>query len=248
MVFGRGVLRAGDTWALTPASIARVRAVVDYVAANEASFARAAGQGRAPRIVFSGGWAEAAEGAHPPPQGWREGDLMLRQALAAGLDRHAELRAETRSRSTLENLLHTVEDGLLDGHAFGPGQPLGIVSHTWHLPRIRYLARRTLGLRGPALLDVHASGGEALPRWWREPAARIASRLWFLGARDAAGLLRRERRLVTSMRRVDRLARHRRDVPGGDCAVVPPHHGPGVSGGGVTVPGADPAGPLRRSM
>ncbi|MER5705630.1 YdcF family protein, partial [Micromonospora sp. NPDC002296] len=231
VVFGRGVLRAGDTWALTPASIARVRAAVDYVAANEASFARAAGQGRAPRIVFSGGWAEAAEGARPPPQGWREGDLMLRQALAAGLDRHAELRAETRSRSTLENLLHTVEDGLLDGHAFGPGQPLGIVSHTWHLPRIRYLARRTLGLRGPALLDVHASGGEALPRWWREPAARIASRLWFLGARDPAGLLRRERRLVTSMRRVDRLARRRRDAAGGDCAVVPPHPGPGASDG-----------------
>lgn len=62
VVFGRGVLRAGDTWALTPASIARVQAAVDYVAANEASFARAVGQGRTPRIVFSGGWAEAAEG------------------------------------------------------------------------------------------------------------------------------------------------------------------------------------------
>jgi hypothetical protein len=214
MVFGRGVLSAGGGggYALTPASAARVRAAVDYVEAHRACFARAARQGRTPRIVFTGGWAEACEGAAEPPAGCREGDLMLKQARAAGLHRHAELCAETRSRSTLENLLHTVEDGLLAGHAFSAREPLGIVSHSWHLPRVRYLAGTVLRLRGDALLDVHAVGGDVAPVWRSERVVRVASRLCFLGARDAAGLLRRERAIVASMRRVERLVRRRRPL------------------------------------
>ncbi|WP_320069121.1 YdcF family protein [Micromonospora sp. RTGN7] len=201
IVFGRGVRRSGTTWALTPASTARVQAALDYVAANEASFRRAAARGNLPRVVFSGGWAEAAEGADPPPAGCREADLMLRHALDSGLDRYAELHAEPRSRSTLENLLRTAEDGLFDGHVFGPSHPLGIVSHSWHLPRVRYLARRALGLRGGALLDVPATGGEPEPTGWPENAVRLASRLWFLGAGDPGGLLRRERAMIALLRR-----------------------------------------------
>ncbi|MFI2667525.1 YdcF family protein [Micromonospora carbonacea] len=213
VVLGRGVLpAAGGTWALTPASLARVRAARDYVAANEAAFAAAVQGGRRPTIVFTGGWAEAAEGADPPPAGWREADLMLREALAAGLDRHAVLRAEARSRSTLENLLRTAADGLLAGHAFDQHHPLGIVSHAWHLPRVRYLARRALGLRGGALLDVPAAGGEPAPGWWPEGAVRVACRLWFLGVRDPAGLLRRERSMVALLHRVRRGTRR---VPAG---------------------------------
>ncbi|HEX8628780.1 MAG TPA: YdcF family protein [Catenuloplanes sp.] len=209
VVFGRGVLCAGSRYLLTPASTARVRAVVDYVTAHQPAFAGAVCAGRTPRIVFSGGWAEACEGVAPPPAGSREGDLMLQLARAAGLDRHAELRAETRSRSTLENLLHTLQDGLLTDHVFSAGQPLGIVSHSWHLPRIRFLANKVLRLRGAALLDVPAAGGEPAARWPSERAVHFASRLCFLGVRDAADLLRRERRMVASIRRAEGLARRR---------------------------------------
>ena len=156
LVFGRGVIGAGGHYTLTPASAARVRAAVDYTAAHPG----------VSRIVFAGGWAEAAEGAGQPPAGRREGDLMLVEARAAGLDRRADLRAETRSRSTLENLLHTVEDGLL---------------------------------------DVPATGGEAPLRWRSERAARVVARLVFLGAREPSALLRRERRMVASLRRAERL-------------------------------------------
>jgi hypothetical protein len=202
LVFGGGVRCSGGRYALTPATGARVRAAVDYVAGHESSFARAAREGRAPRIVFSGGWAEACEGADQPPVGCREGDLMLLRARAAGLDQRAELRAETRSRSTLENLLHTVEDGLLAGQVFDARQPLGIVSHAGHLPRIRFLAGKVLRLRGAALLDVPATGGERpTARWRSEWAVRVASRVCFVGTSDAADLVRRERRLVASMRR-----------------------------------------------
>jgi hypothetical protein len=206
LVFGRGVRCTGGGWALSAGSVERVRAAADHVAAHADAFARAAGEGRAPRIVFTGGWAEACEGAAAPPAGHREGDLMLELARAAGLGRHADLRAETRSRSTLENVLHTVEDGLLTGYTFDARRPLGIVSHAWHLPRIRYLAGKVLGLRGAALLDVPVAGGEAVPRR-SERLAHAAARLSFAGVRDAAGLLRRERRMVASLRRAERLLR-----------------------------------------
>jgi hypothetical protein len=199
LVFGRGVVHAGGVYTLTPGSAARVQAAVDYVAAS----------GTVARVVFTGGWAEGSQASPPPPVGWREGDLMLARAQAAGLDTRVEMRAENRSRSTLENLLCTVEDGLLVGHDFCVRQPLGIVSHAWHLPRVRFLAGKVLGLRGPALLDVAAAGGERPARWRSEPAARLASRMCFFGVRDPAGLLHRERYLVSSLRHAERLARRR---------------------------------------
>lgn len=201
LVFGQGVTHDGERHLLTAGSAARVRAAVDYVEARRQDFTRAAEQHERPRIVFAGGWAEASAAAACPPAGSREGDLMLDQARAAGLDRHAELCCETRSRSTLENLLHTVEDGLLAGHDFSPSHPLGLVSHGWHLPRVRFLAGKVLGLRGAALLDVPAAGGEPAGRWRSERVVRLAARLCFLGACSPEDLLRRERRWVESIGR-----------------------------------------------
>jgi hypothetical protein len=203
LVFGRGVTRAGDTWELTPASLARVTAAVDYVMTSDP-----AGPHR-PRVVFTGGWPEASAGAEPPPLGNREGDLMLRAARDAGLADHADLHAETRSRSTLENLLHTVEDQLLGGYAFEPTHPLGLVSHPWHLPRVRFLAGKVLRLSGAALLDVPATGGEDDG----DRGLLLASRIGFLGARHGTALLRRERRMVALARRAEQL-RWRKTVSG----------------------------------
>jgi len=131
---------------------------------------------------------------------------MLRRARAAGLDRDAELYAETRSRSTLENLLNTAEEGLLDGYAFDAAHPLGLVAHPGHLRRVRYLAGRALGLSGPVLLDVPASGDDTDDR--RE---LIAARIGFLGARTIPQLRRRERRMVRALRLAERAMRA---VPG----------------------------------
>lgn len=192
LVFGRGIVRTADAWELTPSSVARVDAVVRYVAKQGLP---AEGRHRA-RVIFSGGWPEASTGAAAPPVGQREGDLMLRAALAAGLQDHADLYAETRSRSTLENLLHTVEDELLAGQVFGPSYPLGLVSHAWHLPRVRFLAGKVLRLRGRALVDVPATGGEEAG----DQGLLLAARLGFLGARRGAALLRRERRMVALAR------------------------------------------------
>jgi len=155
------------------------------------------------RIVLSGGWAGASAGAEPPPEGCREGDLMLGLARAAGLGGQVELRAETRSRSTLENLVYTAGDGLLAGYSFGARRPLGLVSHAWHLPRIRFLAGKVLGLRGAALLDVPVPDASAAGPGG-ERLAYLAARVVLIGARDPVRLLRRERRLVASLRLVSK--------------------------------------------
>ncbi|MGX6606596.1 YdcF family protein [Micromonosporaceae bacterium Da 78-11] len=210
LVFGRGVVAAGERYRLTPGSQARVEAAAGYVTAHADAFDRAARRGHRPRIVFSGGWAEACEDAGEPPAGCREGDLMVRAARAAGLDRYAELRAESRSRSTLENLIHTAGDGLLTGYAFSAAHPLGIVSHAWHLPRVRYLAGKVLGLRGGALLDVPVLGGDAPAGPASERLARLAARFWLAGARRTTVYLRRERRLVASVRLAERVLRRGR--------------------------------------
>ncbi|WP_426512459.1 YdcF family protein [Dactylosporangium sp. McL0621] len=188
LVFGRGVVAAGGGWALTADSLARVGAAAEHVA-------RA---GAPARIVFTGGWAGVSEGAPEPPAGRREGDLMLRAAEEAGLGRFCRLYAETRSRSTLENLLNLVEDGLVGG-PYSAAAPLGLVSHAWHLPRVRYLAGKILRLHGPALLDIPAAGP-----WQSERLLRAGSRLCFLGASGSAALRRRERLATALLRRTGR--------------------------------------------
>lgn len=185
LVFGRGVTVVDGRYRLTPESLARVRAAVGHV-----------DPGRPARIVFTGGWA-LADGPTGPPAGSREGDLMLEAARNAGVPSGIELLAETRSRSTLENLLHTAEERLLGDRAFTPARPLGIVSHGWHLPRVRYLIGKILRIRGAALLDVPVVGG-APP--WSERMLAVGSRLCFLGCADPVTLRRREQ-LITRLRR-----------------------------------------------
>ncbi|MGR6320268.1 ElyC/SanA/YdcF family protein [Micromonospora soli] len=196
LVFGRGIVREAGDYLLTAESAARVDAAVAYVTAHEAEFRRAA----APRIVLTGGWPHAAPETAGPPAGCHEGELMLARASAAGLDRYAGLHAETRSRTTLQNLVHTVEDGLLADHVFGPARPLGLVSHAWHLPRVRFLAGKVLGLSGAALRDVPAGDPTAGRAGRRELSFRAAARLGYLGVHTPADLLRRERGLARSAR------------------------------------------------
>ncbi|MGW5666618.1 YdcF family protein [Micromonospora sp. NPDC003776] len=191
LVFGRGLVLGDDGYRLSTESAARVDAAVAYVTSHADAFRRAA----APRIVCTGGWPHGYPEAACPPAGRREGDLMLARARAAGLDRYAALHAESRSRTTLQNLVHTVQDGLLADQTFGPTRPLGLVSHPWHLPRVRFLAGKVLGLSGPALRDIPTPGGAAGRDRRRERTLRAAARLGYLGVHDPAGLLRRERRI-----------------------------------------------------
>lgn len=199
VVFGGGLRTTPGGYALSPASMARVQAAADYVARHAAAFRQAA----RPRIVFTGGWAEASHDAPEPPPGHREADLMLRQAKALDLDDYATLIPESRSRSTLENLLNIANNGLLDA----PAYPLGLVSHPWHLPRVRFLAGKVLGLRGAALLDIPAGPDEDSPAGLSPRLVYAAARLGYLTARRPAQMLRRERRIVAVARKVEKFRR-----------------------------------------
>jgi uncharacterized SAM-binding protein YcdF (DUF218 family) len=176
-----------------PAAVARVQAAADYVARTPAA--------AKPLIILTGGWPGVSRGTAEPPAGHREAELMLAHARALDLDRAATLVVEDRSRSTLENLLNIAE--FLDGRDFGPARPLGLVSHSWHLPRVRFLASRVLGLRGAALLDVPVRSRAGLtPR-----VLYVAARLGYLNARRPEQMRRRERRIVAVAAWLRRLRR-----------------------------------------
>ena len=197
IVFGRGLVADPAGFRLTRQSSERVEALVSYVRQNAAGFAARRG-----RIVFSGGWAGAAEGfARPPPQ-YREGSLMLARAMAAdiggtSLAGYADTFAEIESDSTLENVLRIKEDGYFGGASFTARDPLGLVAHREHLPRVSYLVRRACGLPGDAIVTITAGRGRedyggGLPESVLLPLIRVA----FLGARDHKSLRARHRMLV----------------------------------------------------
>ncbi|MBO4204840.1 YdcF family protein [Micromonospora echinofusca] len=214
LVFGCGLERRADGWALTAAGTARVEAAVRYAHTHAAAFGAAAARGRTPRVVFTGGWPGGCAEADVPPRGSGEGDLMCRQARAAGLDRYAELHREARSTSTLENLLYVREDGLPADSVFDAAHPLGLVSHAWHLPRVRFLATRALRLPGTAMLDIPVAGPAGPDARWSPRLLLAAARVAHLGARDAAMLLRRERRLLALVRGGERLVARLGSRPG----------------------------------
>jgi DUF218 domain len=197
IVFGRGLVAEGTGFRLTRQSSERAEALVAYVRQNTAAFAVRRG-----RIVFSGGWAGAAEGFGRPPRQYREGSLMRAQAMAAdiggaSLAGYAEVYTEIESDSTLENVLRVKEDGYFDGASFTARRPLGLVAHQEHLPRINYLVRKAFDVPSDAIVNIAAARGPdtyggGLPESVLLPITRIA----FLGARDHSSLRRRHRMLV----------------------------------------------------
>jgi hypothetical protein len=197
IVFGRGLVAEPEGFRLAGQSAQRVEALVAYVRQNAAAFAARRG-----RIVFSGGWAAAAEGLGRPPQQFREGCLMLDQAMTAdiggaSLASYADVYPETESDSTLENALRVKEDGYFDGTAFTARNPLGLVAHREHLTRINYLIRRAFGLPGDATVGIAAPGTDTRSGGLPESVLLPLTRLAFLGAGDHSSLRRRHRMLVT---------------------------------------------------
>jgi DUF218 domain len=197
IVFGRGLVADPAGFRLTRQSSERVDALVSYVRQNAAAFAARRGQ-----IVFSGGWAGAAEGFDRPPPQFREGSLMLARAMAAdiggaSLADYADAFREIESDSTLENVLRIKEDGYFGGAFFTARNPLGLVAHREHLPRVSYLVRKGFGLRGDAVVTITAGRGqENYTGGFPESVLLPITRLAFFGARGHSSLRGRHRMLV----------------------------------------------------
>mgnify|MGYP002620478006 FL=1 len=115
-----------------------------------------------------------------------------------------DCRVETRSRSTLENVVFSFNGPLRD-FTFNRWNPIGIVSGRQHLERIRYLIKKVTGLPNDAIVGIGAREGGT----WRDSATeyviRLISRIVYAGVSDPRVLLRRERILVRLTRRAERL-------------------------------------------
>jgi hypothetical protein len=215
IVFGRGLVADGAGFRLTSPSAERVEALIAYVRQNADVFASRRG-----RIVFSGGWPAASDGLRQPPPQYREGSLMLARAMAAdigagNLASYADVYPENESGSTLENALLVQEDGYFEGASFTAADPLGLVAHREHLPRISYLVRKAFALPADALLPIAAPGADAYSGGLPESVLLPITRMAFLGARDHGSLRRRHRMLVTWNHRL-------RSLPQRDGRAGPP--------------------------
>jgi hypothetical protein len=214
IVFGRGLVADPAGFRLTTQSAERVDALLAYVKQNAAAFTARPG-----RIVFSGGWAGAAEGLGRPPRQFREGNLMLDRAMAADLGgvnlaSYAGVYPEIESDSTLENALRVKEDGYFDGIAFTAGNPLGLVAHREHLARINYLVRKTFALPGDATVGITAAGTDDRSGGIPESVLLPLTRLALLGAGNHRSLRRRHRVLVGFTHRLRTLPSAGRQEPG----------------------------------
>ncbi len=208
IVFGRGLEADGAGFRLSRQSTERADALTRYVREHIQDFGARRG-----RIVFSGGWAAAADGVARPPRRYREGQLMLGHALAADiggadLSRYADAYPEIESDSTLENVLRVKEAGYFDGSLFTAASPLGLVAHAEHLPRIGYLVRKVFGLPGDAIVTIAAPGADSRSGGLPESLLLLVTRLALSGARGHDALRRRHRVLVAGNRRLRSLLRH----------------------------------------
>lgn len=204
IVFGRGLIRRTAEYRLTDASAARVDALLDYIDQNKDIFADRRG-----KIVFSGGWSGAGQNLERPPEQFREGSLMLSQAMAANvagdrLKEYAETFAEIESDSTLENVLRIVEADYFRDITFTARNPLGLVAHKEHLNRIDYLARKVFNLPRRAVVHVVASGVDQTTSAIPESLILQVTRLTFAGISGADSLRRRQRLLIALNRTLPR--------------------------------------------
>jgi hypothetical protein len=202
IVFGRGLIADNSGFRLTRASAERAEVLVAYVSRNTAVF-----NSRQGRVVFTGGWAAAAEGIEPPPIQFREGSLMLDQAKAADIDGknlvgYADAYSEIESDSTLENVLRSKEGGYFEGISFTRNNPLGLVAHQEHLVRIDYLVRKVFRLPSGAIVHIVVPGADNFSGRLPESVILFLTRLAFIGARGDTSLRRRHRILVACPHRL----------------------------------------------
>jgi hypothetical protein len=93
-------------------------------------------------------------------------------------------------------VLRVKEDGYFDRASFTARNPLGLVAHQEHMPRISYLVRNAFGLPADAIVNIAAPGPEDCGGGLLESVLMPITRMAFLGARDHSSPRGRHRMLV----------------------------------------------------
>ena len=130
MIFGGGIDLRDDRAYLSPASRQRVNRFLEEHHNNTKRFTS-----RNSLVVCTGGYGLLAAGVIPPAERqWREGHLMA--------DALVQAEFPAKSISTLTNWTYSMQLGLIAPGDFAPDNPLGLVSHPYHLNRITDIGQR----------------------------------------------------------------------------------------------------------
>lgn len=196
IVFGRGLDINGSKTKLSTASEGRVDAFLNYVVSNADTFKIAPGI-----VIFSGGYAGASENIKAPDYKFREANLMFERIKDAAIEGrplsdYVKIYTEVESISTLENVLNIHENGYLKDIVFSTKNPLGLVTHDSHFPRIEYFIHKILGLSGDQTLLIKATNKDRTVSIIPESLMYYITYITFFGAHRQLTLRRRERFMI----------------------------------------------------
>ncbi len=121
--------------------------------------------GEADYLLFTGGL-----GRHPPA----EAEVMRQIAISSGVPPE-RIAVETRSRSTLENAMHSAR--IMADRGWHSAL---LVSDQLHLPRA-VLSFRAAGVKAQARGVAGAWRKGPFRKWWQYPVYELAAFVWYLG-------------------------------------------------------------------
>jgi|GEM_PF-1940065 len=196
IVFGRGLEIDGSRIKLSTASKGRVDALLAYVTSHTDTFETMPGI-----VVFSGGYAGASEDIQAPEHKFRESNLMLEHVKNAKIEgrplsHYVTLYAEAESISTLENVLNIHENGYFKDVVFSARNPLGLVAHATHFPRIEYFVHKILGLSGDQTQQIRATNKDRTESGIPESVMYYITRAAFFGVHRPTTFRKRERVMI----------------------------------------------------
>ncbi|TAL15306.1 hypothetical protein EPN95_00230 [Patescibacteria group bacterium] len=192
IVFGRGLEIRGSSIKLSSASIGRVDALLAYITLHIDIFKVTPGL-----VVLSGGYAGASEGIEALPYKFREASLMLERIKCVTIEGrpisdYVSIYAEVESVSTLESVLNIYEKRYFKDTVFSARNPLGLVAHTTHLPRIEYFVCKILGLSSRYTQRIEAVNQDRTKSGMPEFIMYYITRVVLLGVRRHTTLRSRE--------------------------------------------------------
>lgn len=202
LVAARGHVLGDDSFKLGTSSMQRVDRLIGHYQQHESAFLDARKNGSGGIIAISGGYPTMAVGRKiaPPPYNLREGPMMARLAVEAGIPQ-TYIRTTASPTTTLEVVLRPYEEGFFTGLAISPDNPLGIVTQAAQYDRLEWFARRIYRLPRGAVQLIEAPGEEN-PRVVRDERRIMHTTRILYGMARRPYALRRAERIADNVSRI----------------------------------------------
>lgn len=175
MIYGAGLELRGEDLVAKQGTLERADAAGQYYQDHAAAFA-----GRGAMILCSGGASAIYDGMHNISDASAEATQVADRLMSEWNVPSKLIERETRSTTTTENVLNSIEQGLLHIDQYSTESPLGVVTHRHHYKRV-LLDLRDAGLAAEATIGIHPEASDSA---LHELASRTVRSLFFFGVKQ----------------------------------------------------------------